>query len=231
MGGKLSYWIDCVKYVGELLLTRGSDGKALLWEGGGGGEGGEVAIGEDGGESLNGSDARVVRDFGAGNVRVGSHRVIPHTHGMWHLRFALDAKRTRLAIGNVKGEVFVWPLLSSAAGVVGAAMAHGNVGGGERPASAAASSENGGEESGGEATTTYVRPIATLKVSEIATVSKGDGDYNGAGNTKAPPAKRKAASIDDEVVSVRCTAVSHDGTAIVCGCADGSICCWELPAV
>ena len=60
LGGKLSYWIDCVKYVGELLLTRGSDGKALLWEGGGGGEGGEVAIGEDGGESLNGSDARVV---------------------------------------------------------------------------------------------------------------------------------------------------------------------------
>ena len=187
---RLSYWVDCVRYVGDsLLLTRASDGRALLWQleasNGGPASGGD------------GSDVRVLQEF-----RVG-------TSGIWYLRFALDAARSCLAMGNTKGEVLVWPLL-------GAGTAHDSANGkGKKLAVNDASAEPS------EAITDVkaVKPCTTLRVADVS-------------NTNPKPKKGKGgkkSGASEEGPTVRCTAVSNDGRCIVGGCDDGSLCVWELP--
>ena len=89
-GTQLSYWVDCVRYVGHMLLTRGSDGRALMWD--------------------PRTATRVVRPPSDFREEAWVHERSPHlmpsdslafriggTAGIWYLRFALDPLKRRCA--------------------------------------------------------------------------------------------------------------------------------------
>jgi len=117
----LSYWVDCVRFVGELLLSRASDGTARLWR-----PCNDAAVpttfkankisslvSDETGIWVRtpppGSSPRLIREF-----RING------SSGIWYLRFALDAPRTRFAMGNAYGEMFLWDLRAERAEEVGA---------------------------------------------------------------------------------------------------------------
>ena len=234
---QLSYWVDCVRYVGcGLFLTRGSDGRALLWEGvegrdapAAGGGGGGVACGGTGkaraqptnaNASGDGGGARLLREF-----RLGA------CAGIWYLRFSLNAARTHLAMGNTRGEVLVWPLLKDSdsarpACKKPAVEARNGAGGAGQPAAAAGGSntESKGEgDAEGSGPTLAVRACATLRVGDFQVPGSSGKSSKG-----SKGAKGGSKGSGDDATTVRCTAVSNDGECVVCGCDDGSVCVWEL---
>jgi WD40 repeat protein len=197
---KLCIWVDCVRYVGDLLLSRGADGRALLWQ---------PSVGGDD-EAGCGAGAIVLREFAIGG-----------TKNTWYLRFALDASSTRLAMGNTRGEVLVWSVLAAPTGKKGGAKAGGAKAAAQKgakgaDAKAAAPKEDPDAKVAEDTPTTEERserPRTTLRVDEIGAEPK---------KSKKQPKTAK------ESLVVRSTAISHDGQCVVCGCDDGSICVWEV---
>lgn len=177
---QLSYWIDCVRCIGDRrLLTRGSDGRAMLWEP------------SDVSEEVHGDSAVTHASRQAGkyaNVKDAPNVLrefrIKDTAGIWYLRFHLDLPRRRMAIGNTCGEVLVWDL-------------DGNM------ATSSASK------------IASVAPVASLKVGEPAVGKK---------------AKQSKTAAQQNAITIRSTALSHDGRYVVSGCDDGSIVIWDLGA-
>ena len=199
-----SYWVDCVRYVGDsLLLTRCSQqGLALLWQleatSGGHGHGGPASGGD-------GSGFRVLREFRTGGDL-----------GIWYLRFALDAARSCLAMGNTRGEVLVWPLLGAGAPHD---SAHASANGKRKLAVDGASAE----PSEASVDVKAVKPCTTLRVADVSADNSKQAKKGKDGKGS------KSGGASEEGPTVRCTAVSNDGRCILGGCDDGSLCVWELP--
>ena len=108
---QLSYWVDCVRFIGELLLSRASDGTARLWQ-----PCNEASVPPTLDAGITRSPASdVARELVRAPLSSPSPRLIREfrvtgTSGIWYLRFALDASRKHFAMGNAYGEVVVWDI-------------------------------------------------------------------------------------------------------------------------
>jgi polycomb protein EED len=222
---QMSYWVDCVRYVGDLLLTRGSDGRALLWHPQQTGESerceppaSQSSSKADG--SPGGGAAAQQRWHNVQRPTAAREFRIEGTAGIWYLRFQMDLRRRRLAMGNTRGEVVVWDLDAEPVAPAGSNDVGAGPGVGSEGAGAAASScGNDGSASPQEAQTPRVPASFILRVpskQEIRDLQQRSGKKSKHG--KNPPA--------EESLTVRSTAMSPDGRHIVCGCDEGSIVVW-----
>ena len=247
-GAELSYWVDCVRYVGRLLLTRGSNGMALLWdpkeavpasasEGDGDGKAGNGERATSGGsdgdgdgtmEGAGGSPSAVGwATYGLGESRP---RLVPTsslafriggTAGIWYLRFALDPLHRRLAMGNTRGEVCVWDLERAQLAPMPPRSAAGDGGGTAAPAATTAQPPLPPPTKEKESSVGRVAPaFAALRV----TLDEGGGSKK----PKKGGSKKSVQIAEEDLLTVRTTAMSHDGLYVVGGCDDGSIVVWQL---
>ena len=94
---KVGTYVDCVRWVGDLLLSHGSEGRAVLWAP----------------AALDPQQLRCARplalDGGGANLpTVLSAFQMRSSSGIWFLRFNMDSERSLLALGNTRGETTVW---------------------------------------------------------------------------------------------------------------------------
>ena len=255
-GAQLSYWVDVVRFVGPLLLTRGSDGRTLLWDpaaaepvAAAAGTGGEAAGGGGGGA---GASTAAARDDGEARPRLVPSASLAFriggTAGIWYLRFALDPLLRRLALGNTRGEVCVWNLEKAQLTPIvregpspppEAAAAPSADADADADADAAAAAAAGSAASaaaagdacaravpvvgGGTNGARVVPPFAALRVTLEECLADGK-------KAKKGGSKKSAVIAAEDQLTVRSTAVSHDGKYVVGGCDEGSIVLWELAA-
>ncbi|GHP11408.1 hypothetical protein PPROV_001013600 [Pycnococcus provasolii] len=79
-----SNYIDCVRWFGDLLLSKSVDSKILLWRP------------DEKGPTKRRGDVRVLQEFQFEQCN------------LWFIRFSLDPRLRRLCIGNRVGTMFVW---------------------------------------------------------------------------------------------------------------------------
>ena len=286
---RLSYWIDCVRWIGGLVLSRGTDGRAVLWQPLGGGlppiesehaRGTELAPTVGGGADAAGDAAASViisakgaakaaakaaakgsakgggkakgkgskRGTGDNNGAAGgdgdgaaaiasdeappSHHVVAElcmdaTAGIWFLRFSPDLARSKLAIGNTRGEVALWSLaeftevgaeMSARDGAASAGLSTAAIHASSwAPAARGSGSPAAASSSQESATATAAAPPCPPPLSTFTVRAASHR------RKKSKGAKSQGAS----TFVVRCTALSPDGRYVVCGCEDGSVCVGE----
>ena len=243
----LSYWVDCVRFVGNNLLSRSSNGRAVLWEeelatgsngrsgvasnhgslsssqgnwpsGRGDASGNDAAndAAADASNSCGGSSGS--RDRRAELEKLPVHRTVAEfyaqgTEGIWFLKFGLDGKRSRLAVGNMKGETALWDLSQ-----VVAPASDGNGSDHARDGNIC------GVTTGAEGRTSSSSVALQTPDGCVAPVTKVRLPLG----SKATKSKKGKALAADNVVMIRCTSISYDASHVVCGCDDGSVCVWEL---
>ncbi|KAL1507206.1 hypothetical protein AB1Y20_008056 [Prymnesium parvum] len=89
------FYVDCVRWVGDLILSRGSEGRAVLW----------MPTGLDTGALVNKPlDAVEMTPNVLGEYHMRS------ASGIWFLRFGLNPRRTLFAMGDARGETSVWEI-------------------------------------------------------------------------------------------------------------------------
>eukprot|EP00118_Oscarella_pearsei_P027867 m.311376 g.311376 ORF g.311376 m.311376 type:complete len:373 (+) comp67314_c0_seq1:23-1141(+) len=85
-------YVDCVRCLGQLLLTKSCENAIVLWKPPG------VGVAADSGSKLESSTATILHTFHVNNCEI------------WFVRFALNYHQTVLACGNQGGRVFLWDL-------------------------------------------------------------------------------------------------------------------------
>eukprot|EP00039_Didymoeca_costata_P003920 m.70499 g.70499 ORF g.70499 m.70499 type:complete len:417 (-) comp12139_c0_seq2:1225-2475(-) len=92
-------YVDCTRWIGDLVLSKSTDSKIVCWK-----PGGEPHL--------------VFNDEKKSNY-LGDPVTIVNRHEyagceIWYVRFCTDARFTKMAVGNQEGKVFIWDLETSA---------------------------------------------------------------------------------------------------------------------
>jgi polycomb protein EED len=76
-------YVDCVQWVGNLLLSKSTSNKVVLWKP----------------NAARRKDAvTILRELSFSDC------------GLWFIRFSTDSTKTKIAVGNQTGKVFVWDI-------------------------------------------------------------------------------------------------------------------------
>lgn len=82
-----SDYVDCVRFVGSLILSKSTANKIILWS---------PTYAEE--EKKDATSLLILREYLFSNAE------------LWFMKFSLDAKMLRVAVGNKNGRLFLWKI-------------------------------------------------------------------------------------------------------------------------
>ena len=127
-GSGLSQWVDCVRYIGRRLLSRGSDGRAILWQPADdpcallstlhpphlhpppSTASTTAATTAASTAAIAAASTAATPAWASASYRVLESFAVAANRGIWFLRFGLNHSCTCLAMGSTKGNVLLWDL-------------------------------------------------------------------------------------------------------------------------